>query len=330
MQHCPAARPGWLSSALVQSQLLLGVSAGLLHALGFTCRVRTVVFDKTGTLTAGKPHVVDVKVLHSQLTSGDVVQLAAAVEQHSEHPIAAAILALLQQQQLKRQQSAGKAGGGTPGNAVVPLPTSNVDVTVGEGISGWLQLPSAAGAAGGSSSGQNLNWAALLEVLAAPAGSGGISATAGGPAEAAGGGGLEGLVASAAASAAAPASPKAAQQPASRPDEVLVRVGNTRLMAEAGVVVPQAAAAYMRDKEVRLGCSGWRREVQQLREHGLMDSCAPSCAVPSNPRLHACLSYSCPPYPAVLTLSVRLFRRLRCSPAAARVCWWRCRPRSLE
>lgn len=294
----PPCAAGWLSSALGQSQLLLAVSAGLLHALGFACRVRTVVFDKTGTLTAGKPHVVDVKVLHSQLTSGDVVQLAAAVEQHSEHPIAAAILALLQQQQLKQQQSVGKAGGGTPGSAVVPLPTSNVDVTVGEGISGCLQLPSAAGAAGGSSSGQNLNWAALLEVLAAPAGSGGISTTAGGQAEAAGGG-LEGLVASAAATAAAPATPKAAQQAASQPDEVLVRVGNTRLMAEAGVVVPQAAAAYMRDKEVRICWRARPGQAQQLRVHGLMDSCEPSCAVASNPRLHACLSCSCPPHRAV-------------------------------
>ncbi|KAL4446311.1 hypothetical protein ABPG77_003118 [Micractinium sp. CCAP 211/92] len=249
---CPCAL-GLATPTAVMVGTGVGASHGILikggEALERACRVRTVVFDKTGTLTAGKPHVVDVKVLHSQLTSGDVVQLAAAVEQHSEHPIAAAILALLQQQQLKQQQSVGKAGGGTPGSAVVPLPTSNVDVTVGEGISGWLQLPSAAGAAGGSSSGQNLNWAALLEVLAAPAGSGGISATAGGQAEAAGGGGLEGLVASAAATAAAPASPKAAQQPASQPDEVLVRVGNTRLMAEAGIVVPQAAAAYMRDKE---------------------------------------------------------------------------------
>lgn len=221
-----------------------------------------MVFDKTGTVTAGKPHVVDVKVLHSQLSAGDVVQMAAAVEQHSEHPIAAAILALLHQQQLKQQPPAGKLGGdGSGAGTAPPLPTSNVDVTVGEGISGWLQLPSAAGAAGSSSSSssssQNLNWAALLEVLAAPADSSSSTSTAaaGWQAVAAGGGGLEGLVDSAAATVAAPAAPQAAQQAPGRPAEVLIRVGNKRLMAEAGVEVPQAATAYMRDKEVRL-CSG--------------------------------------------------------------------------
>lgn len=213
-----------------------------------------MVFDKTGTLTAGKPHVVDVKVLQSQLSVGDVVQLAAAVEQHSEHPIAAAILALLHQQQLKQQQQGQPAGkladAGGSSSTAPPLPTSNVDVTVGEGISGWLQPPPAAGAAGSGSSGQSLNWPALLDVLAAPAGSGGLAAAE--QATAAGGGRLEGLVASAAATVAAATAPEALSPTASRLAEVLVRVGNKRLMAEAGVVVPQAAAAYMRDKEVRL------------------------------------------------------------------------------
>ncbi|GAB4815110.1 hypothetical protein N2152v2_002156 [Parachlorella kessleri] len=62
------------------------------EALERACHVRTVVFDKTGTLTAGRPHVVDLRVFHSLMPPSDLVQLAAAVEQHSEHPIAAAIL----------------------------------------------------------------------------------------------------------------------------------------------------------------------------------------------------------------------------------------------
>ena len=49
--------------------------------------ITTVVFDKTGTLTVGKPTVTDI--------IGDeahVLAVAAALEQHSEHPLAHAIL----------------------------------------------------------------------------------------------------------------------------------------------------------------------------------------------------------------------------------------------
>ena len=53
-------------------------------------RVTTVAFDKTGTLTRGVPTVTDVRALGG-LTQADVLQLAAAVERHSEHPLARAI-----------------------------------------------------------------------------------------------------------------------------------------------------------------------------------------------------------------------------------------------
>ncbi len=48
--------------------------------------IDTVLFDKTGTLTEGKFSVV-------QVTSDEVLALAASVDAHSEHPIAAAIVA---------------------------------------------------------------------------------------------------------------------------------------------------------------------------------------------------------------------------------------------
>jgi Cd2+/Zn2+-exporting ATPase len=54
-------------------------------------RVRCIAFDKTGTLTRGTPEVVDVVTLNG-VSRKDVVALAAAVEQRSEHPIAQAIL----------------------------------------------------------------------------------------------------------------------------------------------------------------------------------------------------------------------------------------------
>jgi len=50
----------------------------------------TVVFDKTGTLTEGRFGVTDVLVFGGK--ESEVLRQAAAVEQHSEHPIAAGIL----------------------------------------------------------------------------------------------------------------------------------------------------------------------------------------------------------------------------------------------
>ena len=55
-------------------------------------RVDTIVFDKTGTLTVGRPDVTDVVALGPE-TEDDVLALAAAAEQGSEHPIGAAIVA---------------------------------------------------------------------------------------------------------------------------------------------------------------------------------------------------------------------------------------------
>src|SRR5918994_1463188 len=55
-------------------------------------RARVVVFDKTGTLTLGRPWVADVVPLGGA-SPAEVVRLAAAVEQHSEHPLARAVVA---------------------------------------------------------------------------------------------------------------------------------------------------------------------------------------------------------------------------------------------
>ncbi|MCX6012088.1 MAG: copper-translocating P-type ATPase, partial [Chloroflexi bacterium] len=50
-----------------------------------------VVFDKTGTLTSGKPVVTDVITLDS-ISSDEIIRLAAAAEQRSEHPLSEAIV----------------------------------------------------------------------------------------------------------------------------------------------------------------------------------------------------------------------------------------------
>jgi len=54
--------------------------------------VRAVVFDKTGTLTEGRPEVARV-ALFAPVPEREVLELAAAVEAHSNHPLAAAVVA---------------------------------------------------------------------------------------------------------------------------------------------------------------------------------------------------------------------------------------------
>jgi len=54
--------------------------------------VDTVVFDKTGTLTVGRPSVSDLVVVGGDASEDDLLALAAAVEQGSEHPIGEAIV----------------------------------------------------------------------------------------------------------------------------------------------------------------------------------------------------------------------------------------------
>jgi len=61
-------------------------------ALEDMARVRTIAFDKTGTLTLGRPSVTAV-IPFAEASEGSVLALAAAVERHSEHPLARAIVA---------------------------------------------------------------------------------------------------------------------------------------------------------------------------------------------------------------------------------------------
>ena len=55
-------------------------------------KVTTIVFDKTGTLTAGTPVVSRLEITDSQFDEKRLVQLAAAVDRRSGHPLAKSIL----------------------------------------------------------------------------------------------------------------------------------------------------------------------------------------------------------------------------------------------
>jgi len=55
-------------------------------------KITTIVFDKTGTLTIGKFEVSKIVSLKKDLDENEIIRLAAALEQKSEHPIATGIL----------------------------------------------------------------------------------------------------------------------------------------------------------------------------------------------------------------------------------------------
>jgi Cu2+-exporting ATPase len=55
-------------------------------------KITTIVFDKTGTLTVGKFEVSKIVSLQTGLNENEILRLASALEQKSEHPIATGIL----------------------------------------------------------------------------------------------------------------------------------------------------------------------------------------------------------------------------------------------
>ena len=73
----------------------LGAMNGILFknasALEDATKLDVIIFDKTGTLTMGQPKVVDMAAAPG-IDPEQLLKIAAAVERHSEHPLAVAIL----------------------------------------------------------------------------------------------------------------------------------------------------------------------------------------------------------------------------------------------
>ena len=61
------------------------------QALELASKVRTVALDKTGTITQGRPSVTDILTADG-MSEGELLSIAAAVERHSEHPLAEAVI----------------------------------------------------------------------------------------------------------------------------------------------------------------------------------------------------------------------------------------------
>src|SRR6266540_1388874 len=69
------------------------------EAIEITEKVTHLITDKTGTLTAGKPEVVS-RLSDKGTSERDLLQIAASVEAHSEHPLARAIVEAARKEQI--------------------------------------------------------------------------------------------------------------------------------------------------------------------------------------------------------------------------------------
>ena len=69
-------------------------------------RLKTVAFDKTGTLTKGEPAVVSVTALGGH-TETELLEIVAAMEAHSGHPLAKSIMAYAQQKGVRPAAASG-------------------------------------------------------------------------------------------------------------------------------------------------------------------------------------------------------------------------------
>jgi P-type Cu+ transporter len=100
---CPCAL-GLATPMSIMVGMGRGAEAGVLiknaEALEKLKKITVVVFDKTGTLTEGKPKITDIVAIEKG-EEEMLLLLAAAVEQHSEHPLASAVMEEAKRRQLE-------------------------------------------------------------------------------------------------------------------------------------------------------------------------------------------------------------------------------------
>ena len=92
---CPHAL-GLAVPLVVAKSTSLAAKSGLLiknrTAFENARKITTIVFDKTGTLTVGKFEISNIVSLQINISENEIIRLASALEQKSEHPIATGIL----------------------------------------------------------------------------------------------------------------------------------------------------------------------------------------------------------------------------------------------
>jgi Cu+-exporting ATPase len=115
---CPCAL-GLATPMSVMVAVGRGATAGVLfrdaEAIEVLRSIDTLVVDKTGTLTVGRPRVVKVETV-AGVDEDDLLQLAAAVERASEHPLGAAVVAAAEERGLPAPPAQGFRA--TPGRGV--------------------------------------------------------------------------------------------------------------------------------------------------------------------------------------------------------------------
>lgn len=95
--------------------LVVAISTSVSAQKGFLIRNRTafenarlittIIFDKTGTLTKGSHELQEVVVLDKQYDENELLRLAAGIEQHSEHYIAAGLMRKAKELKIKIPKS---------------------------------------------------------------------------------------------------------------------------------------------------------------------------------------------------------------------------------
>lgn len=111
----PVALVAGLSRAAHFGVLIKG--AGPLEMMA---RIHTLILDKTGTLTDGRPQIVSI-ACHGDHSEGDILRMAAALDQASKHPVAQSIVAAAKAEGLR-----------------LPVPSEVVELP-GEGVVGRVE-----------------------------------------------------------------------------------------------------------------------------------------------------------------------------------------------
>jgi P-type Cu+ transporter len=106
-----------------------GAEQGILikgaDSLELAHKLQIIVLDKTGTLTQGKPTVTDFVTVAGTADRNELklLQLAAAIEQNSEHPLAAAVVGYARSQQVEM---------------VATIDIKEFEAIAGSGVQGWV------------------------------------------------------------------------------------------------------------------------------------------------------------------------------------------------